>query len=76
MKITVWTRNRVRTTLDEAQVVSQVRHLTAGETWVSVTLRDGRNLQLKDPVPGVECLDHDTREKKKKTTNFLQKLAD
>lgn len=76
MKITVWTRNHVRTTLDQTQVISQIKHLTTGGTWVSVTLKDGRSLQLESPVPGIECLEHDTRDKKKKTsTNFLQKLV-
>lgn len=74
MKITVWTRNHVRTTLDESQIVSQVRHTTAAGQWVSVTLKDGRNLQLENPVPGILCEEHDATSKKKKT--YLQKIDD
>lgn len=76
MKVTVTTRNHVRTTLEQAQVSKQVRYVTPKETWVAVTLIDGRSLQLNSPVPGVACADapHQVKSSSEKKT-FLEKLG-
>lgn len=53
MKVTVLTRNNVRTTIEQAHVVSQVGY----GSWVAVTLKDGRVLQLQKPVAGCAFID-------------------
>lgn len=75
MKVTVTTRNKVRTTLDPAQVEKQVLYVTPKETWVSVTLLDGRNLQLRTPVPGIECPEAPLKTTVSDKKTFLEKLG-
>ena len=72
MKVTVKTRNQVRTTLDQDLVSKQVRYVTAKGTWVAVTMLDGRSLQLESPVPGVACAEAQVKTSKK---SFLEKLG-
>jgi len=76
MKVTVKTRNHVRTTLDQEQVSKQVRYVTAKGTWVSVTLLDGRSIQLESPVPGIACSEAPVVNKPSSSKkSFLEKLG-